>query len=75
MQGSLAGFVARQAWLLKPRRVILSHHDDWLPGFSTATDNAPSGSSLPAVVATATELAEIGYLDDYRVFDGLVRPG
>ncbi|MDH4143719.1 MAG: MBL fold metallo-hydrolase, partial [Acidimicrobiia bacterium] len=40
VQGSLAGFVARQAWMLRPRRVVLSHHDDWLPGFSVATDTS-----------------------------------
>ncbi|MDH5289590.1 MAG: MBL fold metallo-hydrolase, partial [Acidimicrobiia bacterium] len=34
IQGSLAQFVARQASLLRPKRVVLSHHDDWLPGFS-----------------------------------------
>jgi L-ascorbate metabolism protein UlaG (beta-lactamase superfamily) len=74
VQGSLAGFVAHQAWLLKPRRVILSHHDDWLPGFSTATDTAPIRAELERWLPR-TELAEIGYLDGYRVFDGLVRPG
>ena len=34
IQGSLAGFVAGQAALLRPRRVVYCHHDDWLPGFS-----------------------------------------
>ena len=38
VQGSLAEFVARQAWLVKAPKVVLSHHDDWLPGFSVATD-------------------------------------
>jgi len=36
IQGSLAQFVARQVDLLRPRRVFLGHHDDWLPGFSRA---------------------------------------
>ena len=26
---------------VRPRRLLLSHHDDWLPGFSVATDMAP----------------------------------
>jgi len=33
IQGTLAQFMARQADLLRPRRAILDHHDDWLPGF------------------------------------------
>ena len=41
IQGSLAEFVARQAWLVKAPKVVLSHHDDWLPGFSVATDVEP----------------------------------
>ena len=41
VQGTLAQFVAQQAWLVKARDVILCHHDDWLPGFSTATDIEP----------------------------------
>jgi hypothetical protein len=41
VQGSLAQFVARQVDLVRPRRVVLSRHDDWLPGFSVATDVAP----------------------------------
>ena len=32
VQGSLAAFVARQASLVRAPKVILSHHDDWLPG-------------------------------------------
>jgi L-ascorbate metabolism protein UlaG (beta-lactamase superfamily) len=67
IQGSLAQFVARQAWLVKPRRVILAHHDDWLPGFSTATDITPIRDELARWVPR-TELAELGYLDGSGVF-------
>ena len=35
VQGSLAGFVADEARALSPRRLILGHHDDWLPGFAS----------------------------------------
>jgi L-ascorbate metabolism protein UlaG (beta-lactamase superfamily) len=66
IQGSLAQFVARQAWLVKPRRVILSHHDDWLPGFSTATDTEPIRAEI-ARWLPAAELVELGYLDGTRV--------
>lgn len=62
IQGSLAQFVARQVELVQPRRVVLCHHDDWLPGFSIPTDVAPIRAAI-AQVAPAVELAEIGYLD------------
>lgn len=67
IQGSLAQFVARQASLLRPRRVILSHHDDWLPGFSIATDVAPIREELARWLPTA-QLAEPGYLDGFLLF-------
>ena len=67
IQGSLAEFVARQAWLVKPRKVVLSHHDDWLPGFSVATDVEPIREHLARWVPK-TELANLGYLDGYDLF-------
>src|SRR6185436_17922671 len=66
IQGSLAQFVARQAWLLKPRRVILSHHDNWMPGFSTDTDVSVIRKEL-AQWLPRTELCELGYLDGFTV--------
>lgn len=72
IQGSLASFVARQAWLLRARRVILSHHDDWLPGFSVDTDTAPIRQELSHWLPRA-ELAEPGYLSGYEVFANLPR--
>jgi hypothetical protein len=68
VQGSLAGFVARQADLLRPRRVVLSHHDDWLPGFSNAIDAKPVGDEIARQCPRA-ELVEMGYLEGYRLFD------
>jgi L-ascorbate metabolism protein UlaG (beta-lactamase superfamily) len=68
VQGSLAGFVARQADLLRPRRVVLSHHDDWLPGFSNAIDTKPVGDEIARQCPRA-ELVEMGYLEGYRLFD------
>ncbi len=70
VQGSLAGFVARQAELLRPQRVVLCHHDDWLPGFSNAIDMKPIRDELGRQSARA-ELVEMGYLDGYRLFDGV----
>jgi L-ascorbate metabolism protein UlaG (beta-lactamase superfamily) len=69
IQGSLAQFVARQASLLRPRRVILSHHDDWLPGFSARTDLAPIRAELARFVPGAV-LDELGYLDGHELFAG-----
>jgi L-ascorbate metabolism protein UlaG (beta-lactamase superfamily) len=67
IQGSLAQFVARQADLLRPRRVVLSHHDDWLPGFSRPVDVAPIRAELARTVPR-TELCEMGYLEAFPLF-------
>jgi L-ascorbate metabolism protein UlaG (beta-lactamase superfamily) len=62
IQGSLAQFVARQAELLQPRRLVLCHHDDWLPGFSIDTEVGPIAAALAQAVPD-TELVELGYVD------------
>ena len=67
IQGSLAQFVARQTDLIRPQRVILNHHDDWMPGFSTPTDVDPIREELARVVP-GTELVEIGYVDGTVLF-------
>jgi len=67
IQGSLAQFVARQADLLRPRNVILSHHDNWFPGFSRAIDVAPIRTEL-ARWTPKTQLIEMGYMEAYPVF-------
>jgi L-ascorbate metabolism protein UlaG (beta-lactamase superfamily) len=66
IQGSLAQFVAREVELLQPRRVVLSHHDDWLPGFSVDTDVTPIRDEL-ARVAPGTKLVDLGYLDSTQI--------
>jgi L-ascorbate metabolism protein UlaG (beta-lactamase superfamily) len=70
VQGTLADFVAHQARVLAPRRVVLAHHDDWLPGFSVDTDLAPIRAAL-AQHAPDVELLEPGYLAATPIFDGL----
>lgn len=70
IQGSLAEFVAREVALLHPKRVLLSHHDDWLPGFSVATDTAPIRAAI-AAEAPGAELMEPGYLAATPIFAGL----
>jgi L-ascorbate metabolism protein UlaG (beta-lactamase superfamily) len=67
VQGTLAQFVARQAELVQARNVILCHHDDWLPGFSTETDVGPIRAELARRMPEA-RLAELRYLDGHRVF-------
>jgi len=66
-QGTLADFVADQAALLGSPRVILAHHDDWLPGFSIDTDVSPIRAALAERAPTA-ELLEPGYLAATPIF-------
>ena len=70
IQGTLAQFVAQQIGLLRPRRVILAHHDNWLPGFSIPTRIAPIREAM-ARRTPRTQLVELGYLSGYPLFDGL----
>jgi L-ascorbate metabolism protein UlaG (beta-lactamase superfamily) len=67
IQGTLAQFVARQVDMLRPRTVILSHHDDWLPGFSVPTDTSSIAEEMRRV-APGVELREIGYVDGTTIF-------
>jgi L-ascorbate metabolism protein UlaG (beta-lactamase superfamily) len=67
IQGSLAQFVARQADLIRPKQVILSHHDNWLPGFSGAADVKPIRAELSRF-APRTQLVEMGYLAAHPIF-------
>jgi hypothetical protein len=52
--------------MLEPARVVLCHHDDWLPGFSVDTDVTPIRDELARVVPD-TELLELGYLDGTKI--------
>jgi L-ascorbate metabolism protein UlaG (beta-lactamase superfamily) len=67
VQGSLAQFLAREVQLLQPRRLVLAHHDDWLPGFSRPIDVAPIREELRRS-APATELLDLGYRAPLAVF-------
>lgn len=70
VQGTLAQFVAREADLLRPRRIVLSHHDDWMPPVTRPTDVAPIRAELSRQ-APYTELAEMGYQDNYPILRGI----
>jgi L-ascorbate metabolism protein UlaG (beta-lactamase superfamily) len=67
IQGSLATYVADHVARLQPRQVVLCHHDDWLPGFSVATDVEPIRSAIAARAPDAV-LLELGYLDNTALF-------
>lgn len=67
VQGSLADFVARQARQLDAPTVILSHHDDFLPGFSRPVDTAPIRAALERE-RPGTRLVELDYLSGHRLF-------
>jgi len=69
-QGTLAEFVGEQAARLKPSRVLLSHHDDWLPGFSISIDVAPIREVISRR-SPRTSLVEVDYVSGYRLFEGL----
>lgn len=67
MQGSLAEFIAQEVELVGPAKVILCHHDDFLPGFSASTDITPI-VELVAKVAPDVAVVELGYMDAHNVF-------
>jgi L-ascorbate metabolism protein UlaG (beta-lactamase superfamily) len=67
IQGALAEYVADHVARLQPRTVVLSHHDDWLPGFSVATDVAPIRAAI-ARRAPAAALLELDYVDGTEIF-------
>ena len=70
VQGSLAQFVAREVELVRPRRLILGHHDDWLPGVSVATDTTAIRTAV-GQVSPETELVEMPYCAGLPAFEGL----
>ena len=67
IQGSLSDFVADQAARLHSPRIVLSHHDNWLPGFSAPTDLVPIRAAL-ARRAPDAHLIELDYVDGTTIF-------
>lgn len=66
VQGSLAGFIAAEVAMLRPRRVVLGHHDDWLPPLTRQPDTGPIRARI-AEVAPAAEVVDMGYLEGRRI--------
>jgi L-ascorbate metabolism protein UlaG (beta-lactamase superfamily) len=63
IQGSIAGFVAMEAKLLGAKRVVLGHHDNWMPPITNGDfDTGPIRERLAADVPGA-EFIEREYLD------------
>jgi L-ascorbate metabolism protein UlaG (beta-lactamase superfamily) len=62
VQGTLAEFVAAEVGLLRPREVILCHHDDWMPPLTRPTDVGPIRHEL-ARRTPGAKLVEMGYLE------------
>jgi hypothetical protein len=63
IQGSLAQFVALEASLLRPKTIVLGHHDDWMPPVTErgGTDAGPMRAELAKVLPEA-KLLEPGYM-------------
>ena len=70
VQGTMAEFIGREVEFLQPRRVLLGHHDNWLPGFTFVTDTSPIRHEM-AQRSPEAELVEIGYVSGYQLFSGL----
>lgn len=68
VQGSVEQFVASEAELLHPRKILLGHHDNWngLPDQPDVVDISPIREELAKRVPTA-ELIEVGYLEGTRL--------
>ena len=67
VQGSLAGFIATEVEMLRPRKVALCHHDNWMPPLTSPTDVEPIKHEL-ARRAPEVDFIEMPYLGAYRVF-------
>jgi hypothetical protein len=66
VQGTLAGFLASEVELLRPREVVLCHHDDWMPPLTRPIDVGPIRYELGRRTPAA-RLVEMGYLEGRRI--------
>ena len=66
IQGTLAQFVGREADMLRPKRVVLCHHDNWNPPMTSPTDVEPIRVEL-ARQAPRVELLEMDYMEGYPI--------
>ena len=66
VQGTLAQFMASEVELLRPKQVVLCHHDDWMPPLTRPIDVAPIRREMEKRTPAA-ELVEMGYLEGRRL--------
>jgi L-ascorbate metabolism protein UlaG (beta-lactamase superfamily) len=69
VQGSLAQFLAREVDLLRPGRVVLCHHDNWMPPVTSETDVEPIRAELARNFPQVVQV-EMGYMEDYPILRG-----
>ena len=71
IQGSLAQYVSRMATMLRPDKMFLGHHDNWMPpmtqDMATPEAIAPVRQELSRV-EPRTQLIEVGYLEGTVLF-------
>ena len=70
IQGSLSDYIGIMTGMLKPKSVILGHHDDWMP--PTTKDHSSHDSLEPvrnriSLIRPGTELVTPQYLDNTRL--------
>lgn len=68
VQGSLADFIATEVEMLRPRKVALCHHDNWMPPLTAPTDVGPIKHEL-ARRASGVQFVEMPYLGAHRIFE------
>jgi L-ascorbate metabolism protein UlaG (beta-lactamase superfamily) len=67
IQGSLAGFVGQNAATLGAKKVVLGHHDDWMPPVTNPAFDMQAVRDTLASAAPDARLAEMGYLEPTRL--------
>ena len=72
IQGSLSDYIGVMTGMLKPRQLILGHHDDWMP--PQTRDNTTNHALLPVRerierTRPGIQLIQPSYLDSTRLLD------
>ena len=72
IQGSLSDYIGMMTGMLKPRQLILGHHDNWIPPLTR--DNSTEQALLPVrqrveQTSPGTHLIQLSYLDSTKLLD------
>jgi hypothetical protein len=62
IQGSMAQFIAMEAGMLDARKVLVGHHDDWMPPVTSADFDMAAVESELTRQAPEAALLKPGYL-------------